>query len=230
MDFLHCRTCSEAVRILPEVEPAADEDLASFRDRHGGCDVERLSPTGRALADRPWHEPLAERLVEVRGPRGGALLVGRRSCLDQAIRWTVVEGDAAESLEIDLDMQEFWAALDRALYPHHIPMASLRQWAAHVGQVVRSLSAAEVVVLEDDPERPWVSRGMLTPTASARIQSSIGSFGVDATTEERLSSAFEGARFPPLRITRRLVTASPGPGGGGEGRVSAGGGVPPAES
>ena len=229
-EFLRCRSCEEILRRIPELPPAEDEDLLSFRERHARCEIESLVPTGRAIADRPWHEPFAERRVEVRGPSGTALLVGRRTSLDEPVAWTFEPGDLDEVLEISLDGPAFWEALDEALRPHHFADRPLRRWAEHVSQLVRDARAEDVIVLEDDPHVPAVSRGALTPTASARLQSSLRSFGVDEFTAERLSSAFTGARFPPLRITRRLVTASPGPGGGGEGRVSAGGGVPPAES
>lgn len=227
MNFFHCRTCSQLVRILDCPE---DEDVLAFRRQHTGCEVERLTPTGRAVADRPWQEPLAERVVEVQGPRGVALLCGRRESIEQGIEWRMLEDPPVETLELELDAPAFWAAVDGALFPHHMPLTRLRRWAAYVAQVVRSSRPEDVLVLEDDPAEPAISRGALTPTASARIQSSLASFGLDRTTEERLSSAFDGARFPPLRIARRLVTASTGPGGGGEGRVSAGGVVPPAES
>jgi hypothetical protein len=228
--FLHCRSCGEIIRLLAEVPPAQDEDLRDFRERHDRCEVRVLVPTGRALAYAPWHEPLTERCVEVDGGEGPEVLVGRREKLAEPIHWTLVSGSLAETVEVELDQEAFWAEVDEALYPHHLPAALIRQWGAHVATLVRRASAEDVVVLEDDPQEPWVSHGCLVPTACARLQTSIQAFGFDATTQDRLSSAFVGAGFPPLRITRRLATASPGPGGGGEGRVSAGGGVPPAES
>jgi hypothetical protein len=230
VDFLHCRACGETIRPIPGVPASADEDLRHFVERHALCDVASLTPTGVALADAPWHEPLAERRVAVAGDGVRGVLVGRRASVEEPLQWTLFDGPVAEALEVELDAAAFWAAVDSALYPHHLPTDLLRQWGEHLGQLVRSAAVEDLLVLDDDPDAPAVSHGCLTATASARIESSLRSFGFDATTEERLSSAFAGARFPPLRITRRLVTVSPGPGGGGEGRVSAGGRVPPAES
>jgi hypothetical protein len=231
MDFLHCRTCGEIIRPIPGLPASEDEDLRDFQERHATCRVAVLTPTGRALADAPWHEPLAERRVEVAGDGEYALLVGRRASAEEAIHWTILsEGPVTEALEVELDAPAFWAAVDSALYPHHLPTELVRQWGDHLRQLVRTAAVEDLLVLDDDPDAPAVSHGCLTATASARVEASLRSFGFDETTEERLSSAFAGARFPPLRITRRLVTVSPGPGGGGEGRVSVGGAVPPAES
>ncbi len=201
--FLHCARCEEILRRLPSDDLEGEEEVRAFLERHAACGVAALQPTGRSRADGPWHEPLTARRVEVAGPDGLAVAVGTRASLEEPIRWRLEPGELGEETEIELDEEEFWSAVDRALFPHHLPLGRLEAWAAHLGRVARAASPEDLLLLFDDPGDPSVSHGCFTPTAVARIQGSLGSFGFDPFTEQQLARAFAAHAFPPLRIRRR---------------------------
>lgn len=201
--FLHCARCGELLRQLPSDDPDSRQEVEAFLDRHAACGVELLRATGRSRANGPFHEPLSTRRVEVAGHGGLAVAVGTRTSLEEPLRWCLEPGELDEEVEVELDEEEFWDVVDRALFPHHLPLERLRAWAAHLARIARSAAPEDLLLLFDDPRDPSVSRGGFTPTAAARIEGALGSFGFDPLTEQRLADAFASGPFPPLRIHRR---------------------------
>lgn len=202
MRFIHCEQCGVTQRVSDHI---ADAD--AFRTAHQACRLETFEATGRGEASSAWHEPMATRRLEVRGEDGLAMAIGARRILDEPVVWHIERRETEEETEVELDREMFWGAVDRALYPSHLPHRTLEAWAAQVEHFARSTNPADIVLLEDDPQTGDATFACLTVTARAKLEAGLQSFGFDGETEERLAALFDEELFPPLRVRRRLVTA-----------------------
>lgn len=208
MHFVHCERCHRTIRSSTPphvVEAGADEDLALFELEHGACGLRVYTPTGRAAASGPWHEPTIERRFEVRDGDVLAVAVGNRQSLEEPLSWRIERVPFDEQVEVSLDAELFWDDVDRALHPHHVPKKQVAEWATHIEKLLRLLTPDEVIVSHDDPHRPDASAAYPRPDARGAIEASLRRFGFDATTDARLRRLLAGAEFPPLRLVRRLA-------------------------
>lgn len=203
--FLHCERCGTTARISPA---SAGDEMAAFRRAHETCPVETFEPTGCGTASTTWNDPMAVRRLEVRGAAGLAMAVGARRLLDEPLVWRIERHAPEEQTEIELDRTLFWAVVDRAIYPAHVPLRALDEWAAQIEHYVRSAPASDIVLLEDDPAAGDATFACLTLTSRARLEAALPSFGFDAEIEERLERLFDEELFPPLRVRRRLDAPS----------------------
>jgi hypothetical protein len=145
------------------------------------------------------------RRVEVRGDAGIAVAVGRRDRIDDPIVWNLERGPLALEARTVLDRPLYWLAIDKALYPSHLPVRALEAWATQIENFVGSASPREIILLDDDPARPDSTFACLTLTAKTQLEHTLGQFGFDSGTLEKLVSVFEEPFFPPLRVERRLA-------------------------
>lgn len=203
MRFLHCERCGATARV--EAGPQTASLSESFRQEHKACRLETFEPTGRAEASAPWHEPMATRRLEVRGEDGLAMAVGARRLLDEPVLWRIERRETEETTEVELDRALFWATVDRALFPGHLPQRALDEWANQVEHFARSTHPSDIVLLEDDPQSGNATFACLTLTARARLEAGLRLFGFDRQTEEQLAALFDEELFPPLRVRRRLL-------------------------
>lgn len=213
MLFLHCAVCNATVRSLADAtsstsELARDDTIEEFHRAHARCRTSVYFPTGDAESSLPWHEPLAERRIEVSGSDGHALAVGKRSDLDSPLEWRLDPIAVDEELSIALDREAFFRVLDRALFPNHLPVRSLSQWATQIEEFLARVSPADLVVLHDDPRRANVSHACLTLTARVSLEAGLSRRGLDEESTRRLLATFEDPEFPPLAVTRRLVRSA----------------------
>jgi len=211
--FVHCQDCAQTVRsiaaaIATSLDVAIDPVVSTFHVAHARCRLRHFFPTGRAIANGPWHEPMTERRIEVSGGDGLAVAVGTRETLQDELSWRIEPGHIDEELHVQLDHLAFWDCVDRALFPHHIPRRTLAAWATHVDDFVRRVLREDLVLLEDDPAHPSASTACLTLTSRVQLETSVGTFGFDPESERRLLAAFEDPAFPALTVTRRFVSAS----------------------
>ncbi|HZR80578.1 MAG TPA: hypothetical protein VFD92_05720 [Candidatus Binatia bacterium] len=210
MFFLHCRDCETTVRSIANAtssasELAADPMIREFHESHAGCRTTCYFPTGRAESSLAWHEPLAERRIEVRGSDGHAVAIGSRATLDEPILWRLERADVDEEISVELDRDAFFRVLDRALHPHHVPVRTISAWATQIEDYVQRIPREELVLLQDDPARPNVSHACLTLTSRTALERLLARQGLDDESARRLFSTFEDPEFPPLAVTRRLV-------------------------
>jgi len=202
--FIHCEQCGETARIA-----VADDDqiVARFSGQHDSRRLRFYEPTGRAEASGPWHEPMSTRRLEVRGEDGPAMAIGVRRFLDAPLVWRIERQESEERTEVELDRPLFWAAVDRALYPSHLPGRPLDEWAGQIERFARSADPADIVLLDDDPNAGNATFACLTLTARARLEADLGAFGFDAEIQGRLAALFDQEHFPPLRVRRILMPA-----------------------
>lgn len=215
MFFLHCNDCDVTVRSIANAvgdasELAADPTIRAFHGLHAHCRTAIFVPTGRVESTLPWHEPLAERRVEVSGSDGPALAIGTRATIDEPLTWRLERTAVDEQVSVELDRNAFFRALDRALHPHHIPGRTLAAWASQVDDFVHRVSLDELVLLDDDPARPNVSHACLTLTSRVSLEAALKRHALDEESKRRLLSTFEDPEFPPLAVTRRLARQSAG--------------------
>jgi len=203
MRFLHCERCGVTTRVGADREGC--DVSGSFRDQHKACGLETFEPTGRGDASAPWHEPMATRRLQVRGEDGLAMAIGARRLLDEPVLWRIERGETEETTRVELDRPLFWATVDRALFPGHMPQRALEEWANQVEHFARSTHPSDIVLLEDDPQTGNATFACLTLTARARLEAGLHQFGFDGQTEERLAELFDEELFPPLRVRRQLV-------------------------
>lgn len=111
-----------------------------------------------------------------------------------------------EETEVALDATLFVRDVDAALAPPHPPRRRIAAWMSHVGSCTRSLQPDDVVLLHDEASHPECSAARLTPAARASLEAALPAFGFDETSGDRLRALFEDEEFPPLRVTRRLLT------------------------
>jgi hypothetical protein len=211
MFFIHCEDCTKTVRsitgaIASTPEMAIDPVVTAFQLAHARCRMRHYFPTGRAIANGPWHEPLTERRIEISGGEQLAVAVGTRASLHDELTWRIEPGHIEEELNVQLDHLAFWDCVDRALFPHHIPTRALSAWATHVDDFVRRVLREDLILLEDDPARPSACNACLTLTSRVQLETSVGTFGFDAESEQRLLAAFDDPAFPALTVTRRFVS------------------------
>ncbi len=203
LKFIHCERCGQTTRIpLDRLEPDAAQ---RFRRAHESCHLETFEPTGRANASAPWHDPMATRRLEVRGVDGLAMAIGTRRLLDEPVVWRIERQDVEEITEVELDRALFWATIDRAIYPGHLPLRCLEEWASQIEHFARSAHPSDIVLLEDDPGTGDATFACFTLTARARLETALQGFGFDEATRARLEALFDEELFPPLRIRRLLV-------------------------
>jgi hypothetical protein len=207
MVFIQCARCGTTLRTLASSAASlfdlSDPDLSEFHAAHGDCPLRYFVPTGRSSATGAWHEPLTERRIEVSGSDGLAIAIGTRRSLDESLAWRIEPGALDEEVAFELDREAFWATIDRAFYPHHIPMRSLAACVHQVENFVRAARAADLVLLCDVPGHPDVSRACFTVTARARLEGLLRGFGFEPEIENALAVAFDDAEFPQIVVTRR---------------------------
>ena len=210
MLFLHCSACNATIRSLADVathtsELASDGLLEEFHRTHARCRTSVYFPTGDSESSLPWHEPLAERRIEVSGSDGHALAIGTRADLDSPLEWHLEPIAVDEELSVELDREAFYRVLDRALFPNHLPLRSLSLWARQIEEYLARVSPADLVVLQDDPRRANVSLACLTLTARVALEAGLSRRDLDDESARRLLATFDDPEFPPLAVTRRLV-------------------------
>jgi hypothetical protein len=208
--FLHCSRCNVTVRSIASAvgdacELAADPTIRAFHGHHAGCRTARYLPTGRSEASLPWHEPLAERRIEVSGDDGPALAIGTRTSIDEPLEWRLEHVTIDEQISVELDRDAFFRVLDRALYPHHLSTRTVAALASRIEEFIHGVSLEDLVVLHDDASRANVSHACLTLTSRVALEAALARHAVDAESFGRLRSTFEDPEFPPLAVTRRLV-------------------------
>lgn len=213
MLFLHCQACNATIRSLADAinstsELLRDDLLEEFHRTHARCRTSIYFPTGDAESSLPWHEPLAERRIEVSGSDGHALAIGARADLDSPLEWRLEPIAVDEELSVALDREAFFRILDRALFPNHLPVRSLSQWAAQIEEFLARVSPEDLVVLHDDPRQANVSHACLTLTARVSLEAGLSRRGLDDESAHRLLATFEDPEFPPLAVTRRLVRST----------------------
>lgn len=213
MFFLHCDRCHSTFRAGSfdgnTMDPESSADLEAFHATHAGCSLRLFEPTGRAMASGPWHEPMTERWLEVRDRDGLAVAIGSRTSIDDPLTWRIERIGFEEEIEIALDRELFWDAVERVLQPLPVPQRQISGWANRVDNHLRSVSSADCMVLYDDTRRPDQSAGCLTLTARTPLETSLRAFGFEPAVAERLLSLFTDIEFPPLRITRKVTMRRP---------------------
>jgi hypothetical protein len=204
--FLHCSTCRATTRILDEVllgESAAITDgVQTFLAVHGECPVQVLEPTGRAAASGPWHDPLIERRFEVSGCEGVAVVIGVRESIEEPLAWRVEPGPLAERSTIELDREAFEDAIDRALYPLHLPMRAVSAWASSICEMLASVTSDDVEPIADDPQSPAITRAILPADLRERVAARACNVGFDGETMLRLQRILTDPEFPAVCIVR----------------------------
>ncbi len=213
MFFVHCDHCHSTLRAGSfdgnNMDPESSADLEAFHATHAGCSLRLFEPTGRAMASGPWHEPMTERWLEVRDREGLAVAIGARTSIDDPLTWRIERIGFAEEIEIALDRELFWDSVERAIQPLPVPQRQISAWANRIDNHLRTVSSADCMVLYDDTRRPDQSAGCLTLTARTPLEASLGSFGFEPATAERLHGLFSDIEFPPVWITRKVTMQRP---------------------
>lgn len=213
MFFVHCDRCHDTLRAgsldANDVDPETGSELEAFHATHAGCSLRLFEPTGRAMASGPWHEPMTERWLEVRDRDGLAVAIGSRTSVEEPLGWRIERIGFDEEVEITLDRELFWDDVERALHPLQVPQRQISAWANHVDNLLRTVAAADCVVLYDDTRRPDQSAGCLTLTARSPIESALRAVSFEPAVAERLRALFNDMEFPPLRITRKVTMRPP---------------------
>lgn len=213
MFFVHCDRCHSTFRAgtmdADDLDPEARTDLDAFHAAHAGCILRLFEPTGRATASGPWHEPLTERWLEVRDRDGLGVAIGSRTSVDDPLTWRIERMSFEEKVDVALDRELFWDAVERTMQPLSVPQRQVTAWANHVDNHLRTLGPADWVILHDDSRCPDQSAGCLTLTARSALESGLRSFGFAPDVALRLASLFDDMEFPPVRITR-MITMRPG--------------------
>lgn len=209
MFFVHCDRCHSTLRAgsldANDLDPEASADLESFHARHAACSLRLFEPTGRAMASGPWHEPMTERWLEVRDRDGLGVAIGSRTSIEEPLTWRIERMGFEEEVEVALDRELFWDAVERALHPLPVPQRQLSAWANHVDNHLRTLGPADWVILYDDTRCPDQSAGCLTLTARSPVESTMRGFGFAPEVVQRLGTLFNDMEFPPVRITRKIT-------------------------
>lgn len=217
MEFLHCRDCGEAVRLLtfelPRDGEASLETVAAraaFGATHAACRIARWHPTGLAWSSLALHEPLAERRLEVACPEGRGLAIGRREDPDGPLDWRIEPQEVAERLDVGLDRTSFDRIVRRSPLPEPVAANECAALAEAIDRWVRELPREAVVVLEEDARRPNVAFACLTPTSRASLEAWLRAAGIAPGFATRLLESFADPDFPPLAATRSLVPRATG--------------------
>jgi hypothetical protein len=207
--FVHCDRCHSTLRAgsldSNDLDPEASADLESFHATHAGCSLRLFEPTGRAMASGPWHEPMTERWLEVRDREGLGVAIGSRRSIDEPLNWRIERMGFEEEVEVTLDRELFWDAVERTVHPLPIPQRQVSAWANHVDNHLRTLGPADWVILFDDTRCPDQSTGCLTLTARSPVESTMRSFGFTPEVVQRIATLFNDMEFPPVRITRKIT-------------------------
>jgi len=207
--FVHCDGCHRTFRSGAfdgsDLDPEERIDRDAFYAAHAGCTLRRFEPTGRAMASGPWHEPMTERWLEVCDRDGLGVAIGSRKSIDEPLSWRIERMVLDEQVDVTLDRELFWDAVERSMQPVPVPQRQVSAWANHVDNHLRTLGPADWVILFDDTRCPDQSAGCLTLTARSPLESGLRSFGFAEDVVHRLASAFNDTEFPPVRITRRIT-------------------------
>jgi hypothetical protein len=207
--FVHCDRCHSTLRAgsldSNDLDPEASADLESFHATHAACSLRLFEPTGRAMASGPWHEPMTERWLEVRDRDGLGVAIGSRRSVDEPLNWRIERMGFEEEVEVALDRELFWDAIERTVHPLPMPQRQVSAWANHVDNHLRTLGPADWVILYDDTRCPDQSAGCLTLTARSPVESTMRSFGFPPEVVQRLATLFNDMEFPPIRITRKIT-------------------------
>lgn len=209
MFFVHCDRCHSTLRAgsldANDLDPEASADLETFHATHADCTLRLFEPTGRAMASGPWHEPMTERWLEVRDRDGLGVAIGSRASIDEPLAWRIERMGFDEEVEVALDRELFWDAVERTLQPLPVPQRQVSAWANHVDNHLRTLGPADWVILYDDTRCPDQSAGCLTLTARSPLESILRTFGFAPEVVQRLGTLFNDMEFPPVRITRKIT-------------------------
>lgn len=212
MEFLHCRDCGDAVRLLTFELPREGEAIletivarAAFGSSHASCRIVRWHPTGLAWSSLSLHEPMAERRLEVACPEGRGLAIGRREEPDGPLAWRIEPQDVAERLDVGLDRPSFERIVRREPEPGPVAAGECAALAEAIDRWVRELPPEAVVVLEEDARRPNVAFASLTPASRASLEAWLRAAGIAPEVVSRLLESFADPDFPPLAATRSLV-------------------------
>ena len=209
MFFVHCDHCHSTLRAgsidANDLDSEASADLETFHTAHADCALRLFEPTGRATASGPWHEPMTERWLEVRDREGLGVAIGSRTSIDEPLTWRIERMGFEEEVEVALDRELFWDAVERTLHPLGVPQRQVSAWANQVDNHLRTLGPADWVILYDDTRCPDQSAGCLTLTARSPLESTMRTFGFAPEVVQRLATLFNDMEFPPVRITRRIA-------------------------
>jgi len=207
--FVHCDHCHSTLRAgsldANDLDPEASADLETFHAAHSSCTLRLFEPTGRAMASGPWHEPMTERWLEVRDRDGLGVAIGSRTSIEEPLTWRIERMGFEEEVEVALDRELFWDAVERTLHPLAVPQRQVSAWANQVDNHLRTLGPADWVILYDDTRCPDQSAGCLTLTARSPLESTMRTFGFAPEVVQRLGTLFNDMEFPPVRITRKIT-------------------------